>query len=248
LYGATDWVFNPTKKIVVITWDGVGASATEVTLSVLNGFARSCFYDEESDSVIITTTSGSIYVYTPDLSTLLRSKVNSFSLTYTDPLLSKRMKLASDQIAIKVQTGTGITNDIYIYRVSDLSEVDHIDAGTSSWDDAGASNRYYVGFNERWQAAVTMTDVNNDSTRIWYLPRAQVVPVPLSDVLEAECRFVGLTADASAVLNTIYGYGDRAGTPPRGVIEDLARVNFVDWAQIDGVQTFFPSQTAPFRT
>jgi hypothetical protein len=60
--------------------------------------------------------------------------------------------------------------------------------------------------------------------------------------------YAGLVADASAVPNQMYGYGDRAGTPPRGVIEDLARVNFVDWAQIDGVQTFFPSQTASFRT
>lgn len=247
LYGCTDWVFNASKKIIVIEWDGVGATGSEVTLSALNGFARSCFYDEESDSVIITTTSGSIYVYTPDLTTLLRSKVNSFSSSYTDPLASKRMKIASDQIGIKVQTGTD-RNDIYLYRVSDLEEIDHIDASASSWDGTGASNRYYLGFNERWQMAFTMTDVNDASTRLWYLPRPQRIPVSLADVIEAECRHAGLTSDASAVPNEIYGIGARNGEAPRGVLEDLCRVNFIDWAQVDGVETFFPRETTAART
>ncbi|RWF66837.1 phage tail protein [Mesorhizobium sp.] len=249
LYACTDYLINPSKKIVVIAWDTIGATATEVTLSVLSGNARSCFYDEESDSVIIVTTTGSIYVYTPDLSTLLRSKVQSLSggLSFTDPLLSKRMKIASDQIAIKVTSGTD-KNDVYVYRVSDLQEVSHIDAGTSTWDNAGASTYYYIGFNERWQVAFTMSNLDTDSTRLWYLPRAARQPVPLADVLEAECLLAGLDCDVSAIASDIYGYGDRSGTPPRGVIEDLTRVNFVDFAQVDGLQTFFPRQTSAIRT
>lgn len=192
LYGVTDWFLDPSKKIVVVDWDSITPAATEVTLSALDGSAQSCFYDEESDSVIITTTSGSIYVYTPDLSTLLRSKINAYPLFHSDPLLSKRMKIGSDRIAIKVQTGFGITNNILIYRVSDLSLVQTIEASDTSWDGKGATNYYYVGFNETWQIAFTMTDVDNDSTRLWYLPRAQVVPVPLSAVLEEECTLAGL--------------------------------------------------------
>jgi hypothetical protein len=248
LYGTTDSNIAPSKLIIIIDWNAFGATVSSVTLSVLSGNARACFYDEESDSVIVEDVNGSLYVYTPDLSTLLRSKVNSFSIGNGDPLLSKRMKVASDQIAIKVTSGTG-KNDVYIYRVSDLSLVQHVVAADTTWNNATATGYLFAGFNERWQLVFTTTGgTGGSTTRLWYLPRAQRLPVNLSDVLEAECRYAGLVADASAVPNQIYGYGDRSGTPPRGVIEDLARVNFVDWAQIDGVQTFFPSETASFRT
>ncbi|RVD39058.1 hypothetical protein EN742_16085 [Mesorhizobium sp. M4A.F.Ca.ET.020.02.1.1] len=247
LYGCTDWVFDPSKIIVVISWDSVGVSASKVTLSALDTFARTAFYDEESDSVIIVTVNGSIYVYTPDLSTLLRSKVNSFSggVPYTDPLMSTRLKVASDQIGLKIGSGTD-RNDIVIYRVSDLSEVQRIDASTTTWLHTTETQYYFLGFNQTWQAAITTgTDV---VPMIWYLPRAQRLPVDLADVLEAECLLAGLDSDVSAITTQIYGYGDRSGTPPRGIIEDLTRVNFVDFAQVDGVQKFFPRQTAAVRT
>lgn len=248
LYGTTDYVFSPSKNIVVIEWDTFGViSTSKITLSALSGYARACFYDDESDSVIIEDINGSLYIYTPDLSTLLRSKVNSFNLTYNDPLLSKRMKLASDQIAIKEQSGSN-KNDIYIYRVSDLSEVDHIDASATSWTDVGSANRASCAFNERWQMCCTVGSITLAAPQLWYLPRAAVEQVAVADVIEAECRFAGLTVDASAVTAMMYGYGDRAGTPPRGVIEDVTRVNFIDWAQIDGVQTFFPRETSSSRT
>jgi len=241
LYGCTDWVFDPSKDIVVIDWDSVAPFPAKITLSVLDTYARSAFYDEESDSVIIMTVNGSVYVYTPDLGTLLRSKVNSTSVPYTDPLTSNRMKVTSDQIGVKFPD-----NDIYIYRVSDLSEVDHIVAHDTSWANKDASQYYFTGFNERWQAALVIG--TDRPTEFWYLPRAQVLPVSLADVIAAECRFAGLDVDVTAVTTEIYGYGDRAGTPPRGVIEDLARVNFIDFAQVDGVQTFFPRETASFRS
>ncbi|WP_292235336.1 hypothetical protein, partial [Mesorhizobium sp.] len=252
LYAVDDLSGGGTKVISMIAWDSAGASVSTVTLSVLSGNARACFYDEESDSVTIETTTGSLYVYTPDLGTLLRSKVNSLSggLAFNDPLLSKRMKIAPDQIGIKQTAGTD-KNDIFIYRVSDLSLVQHIDASATTWD--GISSAYYfVGFNERWQiACVAVNGIGSTSVRLWYLPRAQRQPVPLADVLAAECRLAGLDSDVSAVSAAgiqIYGYGDRSATPPRGVIEDLTRVNFIDFAQVDGVQTFFPRQTGAFRT
>ncbi|RUW26943.1 hypothetical protein [Mesorhizobium sp. M4B.F.Ca.ET.013.02.1.1] len=203
LYAATDLVFSPSKKIIVIDWNSAGASASEVTLSALDTNARACFYDEESDSVIIETTNGSLYVYTPDLSTLLRSKTNSYFQGRTDPMLSKRMKIASDQIAIKVLSGSGITNDILIYRVSDLSLVQHIEASETTWDQAGSPTYVYAGFNQSWQMCFTVAELDNGSTRLWYLPRAQRQPVPLADVLAEECTLAGLPCDASKIATQI---------------------------------------------
>ncbi|TGP28195.1 hypothetical protein EN875_032060 [Mesorhizobium sp. M2D.F.Ca.ET.232.01.1.1] len=247
LYGTTDIVFSASKSIAVFEWDGIGATVSFVTLSVLSGNARACFYDEESDSVIIEDVNGSLYVYTPDLSTLLRSKVNSFAMGNSDPLLSKRMKVGPDLIAIKIVSGTD-KNDVYIYRVSDLSLAQHIVAASTTWDNRTSSGYQFVAFNERWQAAIVVTGgTGGHTTRIWFLPRAQRLAVPLADVLAAECRLAGLDSDVSEITSMIYGYGDRSATPPRGVIEDLCRVNFVDFAQVDGVQKFFPRQTSVFR-
>ncbi|MBA1141763.1 GTA baseplate fiber-binding domain-containing protein [Mesorhizobium neociceri] len=248
LYAVDDWVFTGGSKIItVIDWDTAAPVLSTVTLSALSANARACFYDEESDSVIIEDFNGSVYVYTPDLVSLLRSKVNSLSLSYSDPMLSKRMKVSSDQIAIKQQSDSG-KNDVFIYRVSDLSEAQHIVASTTAWDNKTATDYYYAGFNERWQVMFVADGLAGITLRLWYLPRAAIEPIPVADAIAAECRFAGVTADVSAVTAMMYGYGDRAGTPPRGVIEDITRVNFIDFAQIDGVQTFFPRETASFRT
>ncbi|BCG94365.1 hypothetical protein [Mesorhizobium sp. 131-2-1] len=207
LYAVDDWVFTGGSKVItVISWDTFGPVVSTVTLSVFSASARACFYDEESDSVIIEDTNGSVYVYTPDLSSLLRSKVNSLSgaLPYTDPMLSKRMKVASDQVAIKQNSGSG-KNDVYIYRVSDLSEVQHVVASTTTWDGRTSTDYYYSGFNDRWQMMFVATGLAGVSLRLWYLPRAAVVPVPLSEVIEEECTLAGLTVDASQFITEIMG-------------------------------------------
>lgn len=238
LYGTT----GSSKDIQVYEWSSVGIlSVTTVTLSVLSANTRSCFYDQDSDSVVIVDRNGSIYNYTPDLGTLLRSVVNSYTISTSDQLQSTRMKVAADQIGIKASG-----NDIFIYRLSDLTLIETIDASSTTWANASASNYTQSGFNEKWLAVLAVSVTN--PTHLWYLPRAQRQPVDLADVLAAECRLAGLEADVSEVTGQIYGYGDRSATPPRGVIEDLTRVNFVDWAQIDGLQTFFPRQTSAFRT
>lgn len=247
LYCVSDLVFSPSKNIDVIEWSPAGVVTTAtVTLSVLSGNARSCFYDEESDSVVITDVNGSIYVYTPDLATLLRSKVNTHSLSYADPLLSKRMKVGSDEIAIKT-AGATAPNDVYIYRLSDLSVISHIVGSATSWNNVASSAYYYVGFNENWQVILTMSDLNTGSTRLWYLPRAQRGSAPLADIIENECKIAGVTPDVAQISASVKGYGIRDGAPPRGVIEDLQRINFFDWAQVDGDLTFFPRKTVSTR-
>lgn len=245
LYGTTDMVFDLSKNVIVHHWNtgGIVASAT-VTLAT-TGNIRAVFYDQESDSVVVQDATGSLYVYTPDLSTLLRSVSNSFAggLPFNDPLLSKRMKLGSDRIGVKELTG----NDIYIYRLSDLSLISRIDAESTDWANVIGSNDYFnVGFSQSWNAALVLG--TGEISTIWYLPRAQRGAEPLADIIEAECRLAGMVADVSAVTGEVKGYPDREGSAPRGVIEDLCRINSVDWAQVDGVQTFFMRKTAADRT
>ncbi len=161
----------------------------------MDAFARAAFYDDESDSVIIQTILGSLYVYTPDLGTLLRSTTNSFSLPYTDPILSNRMKITSDQIGVKDDSA----NDVHIYRVSDLSLVQTIDASDSSWTHNELPYYYFCGFDPLWQAVFVTGVGSGVVSMLWYMPRISVEPIALSHVLEEECSFAGITADASAV-------------------------------------------------
>ncbi|MDG4898873.1 hypothetical protein P9272_35955, partial [Mesorhizobium sp. WSM4976] len=113
-----------TSKVVNrIGWDATGLlSDVDVTLSALSGNAVACYYDQESDSVIVLDVNGNLYVYTADLSTLLRSNTSTSIGSLPDlpmPALSKRMKSGSDLIAIKSFVG----NDIREFRVSDLAMV-----------------------------------------------------------------------------------------------------------------------------
>lgn len=240
-----------TNILIVCEWDSLGVnSTTEVTLSAIDGFARACFYDEESDSVIIQASTGSIYIYTPDLATLLRSTPHTHSFSFTDPLLSKRMKLGSDLIGHRLVTtaSTHERNDIRIYRVSDLAEIQVIVATDTDWDDTLTNTSRYTAFSDKWQAILAMGGFPDGKPRLWFLPRAQRSPEPLADVIEAECTHAGLPCDVSEITTEIYGYAIRDTSPPRGVLEDLSRVNFFDWAQIDGTTTFFPRKTTAART
>lgn len=246
-YALRGGIAGLSKTVNLIRWDVAGLlSDTDVTLSALSGNAIACFYDDESDSVIVLDVNGNLYVYTPDLGTLLRSNTSTgvgSMANAADAALSKRMKSGSDLIAIKSFIG----NDVREFRVSDLSLVNTYDAATSTWLLKTNSDLGLYAVNETWQALVILPTGGSDPV-VWYLPRAQRQPGPVADVLEAECRLAGLIADASQVTAQMYGYADRAGTPPRGLIEDITRVNFIDFAQVDGVQTFFPRKTTSTRT
>ncbi|TSE13462.1 hypothetical protein C1D09_003880 [Mesorhizobium intechi] len=193
-----------TSKIVNrLGWDVTGLlSDTDVTLSALSGNAVACHYDEESDSVIVLDANGHLYVYTPDLSTLLRSNTSTGVGTVVDlaePLMSKRMKSGSDLIAIKSFTG----NDIREFRVSDLALVNTFDAGTSSWPLKTSSDLGQYGLNETWQALLILPG-GGPAPVIWYLPRPLRLPVPVADVLESECSLTGLACDGSQATDQIF--------------------------------------------
>ncbi|WP_136617074.1 MULTISPECIES: phage tail baseplate protein [Mesorhizobium] len=222
-------------------WDTTTISVADAsfTLPVLGAVQgiRAIFYDDESDSVIVFGAKGNIYVYSADMGTLLRSISDGGwnASGIPDQLLSRRALGASNTLVFSAPEDHRIVE----YRISDLTKL--ADYATTTWgfDAPGYLSGVSAGFGVIWQPL---------EGYLMFVPRLARTPVLLSEVLEAECGYAGLTADASAVTSGIYGYGDRAGTPPRGVVEDLTRVNFVDWAQIDGVQTFFPRQTASFRT
>lgn len=246
-YALRGGIAGTSKAVTRIGWDVNGLlSDTDVTLSALSGNAVACFYDDESDSVVVLDANGNLYVYTPDLGTLLRSNTSTgigVMGSGTMAPLSKRMKSGSDLICIKSFIG----NDVREFRVSDLVEVTNIDAATSSWPLKSNSDLGQFAVNQTWQGILILPGGGSDPV-FWYLPRPHRQPVSLADLIAAECRHAGLTPDVSAITAMLYGYGIRGGEAPRGVLEDVCRVNFIDWAQIDGAQTFFPRETDAFRT
>ncbi|RWM28493.1 hypothetical protein [Mesorhizobium sp.] len=201
-YAVRGGIAGTSKAVTRIGWDVTGLlSDTEITLSALTDDAVACFYDEESDSVVVLDAAGQLFVYTPDLGTLLRSNTSTGigAVPNAQTPLSKRMKSASDTIIIK-----GFDNDIFEFRVSDLSQVNRYDAATSTWPLKTNSDLGQFGINQQWQAVLILPSSGSDPV-LWYLPRAQRQPVPLADVLAKECTLAGLQADVSQITAQIFG-------------------------------------------
>ncbi|OBQ58033.1 hypothetical protein EFV37_13165 [Mesorhizobium loti] len=200
-YAVRGGIAGTSKAVTRIGWDVTGLlSDTEITLGALTDDAVACFYDEESDSVVVLDAAGQLFVYTSDLGTLLRSNTHTGigAVPNAQPPLSKRMKLGSDLIAIK-----GFDNDIFEFRVSDLGQVNRYDAATSTWLLKLNSDLGQFGVNQQWQAVLILPAGGADPV-VWYLPRAQRLPVPLKDVLEQECALAGLACDASQITVEIF--------------------------------------------
>ncbi|PBB21133.1 hypothetical protein [Mesorhizobium sp. WSM4313] len=203
-YALRGGIATTSKVVNLIRWDVTSGvlSDTDVTLSALSGHAVACFYDEESDSVIVLDQNGSLYVYSADLSTLLRSNTSTGVGTLADqamPTLSKRMKSGSDLIAIKSFIG----NDIREFRVSDLALVNTYDAGTSTWLLKLNSDLNNYAVNQTWQALLILPS-GASAPVMWFLPRAQSQKVALKDVIEAECTLAGLPCDVSQITAELF--------------------------------------------
>lgn len=223
--------------IVRVDIEIAGLAETLVTPPGLTDDITYCHYEENSDSVIIICANGDIFVYSPDLSTLLSSKTgNGFAVgaaNSTRILVSKRLMVGPDRFAIY-----GDDLDIHIFALSTLEEV--LTIASSLYPNMTGMD--WLGNNDRY-AAMLFGEANVDR-QVIYLPRVAKGVEPLADVIDAECRSVGLIPDVSELTDDVRGYGVRDGSAPRGVIEDLQRNHFVDWAQVDGVITFFPRKTA----
>jgi hypothetical protein len=239
-----DWGYfirNNNTDIIRVKIQISGLSEVAIAPSGLTDDIAICNYDEDSDSVVIVCVNGDIFVYNAALSSLLRSKTgNGFTVPVAQGSNSKRMKVASDEIGI-VADG----NTVYIFKLSDLSLIRSIVPSVVGWS-YSSSERAVFSFNSTM--AMIFAAYHVLPSYLWFMPRSDRGPESLADIIEQECLYAGLLSDVSAISTQIYGYGDRAGTPPRGIIEDLTRVNFIDFAQIDGVQTFFPRETNAFRT
>lgn len=225
-----------------IAWSatGLGASVPQ-TIPGFSGEILAAFYDDESDSVIIIGPSGQIFVTTPDVSTILRSITDGpWGVNTTqDGRMAKHLKSGSDRLSFQM---SGLVVE---YRISDLALISsHVIADWGRMTGYGALSHSLTSQPAR---AVVVTG-NSGDTEILFMPRAGRGAVPLADVIDAECRHAGLVPDVSLITTEIKGYGDRNGSAPRGIIEDLQRVNFFDWAQVDGVITFFPRNTVSVRT
>jgi hypothetical protein len=229
-----------------IAWSttGLGAALSQ-TIPGLSGVVLAAHYDDESDSLIILGTDGQIFVTTPDVSTVLRSITSGTWGTNFDinSRRSAHLKSGSDRIAFYFEHDD---DTIYEYRVSDLSLIS--ENPISLWGRMTTYGPLATSLAVSSAGAVIVGGASGD-TEILFLPRASRGAEPLADIITAECRLAGLAVDTSALSTDVFGYGVRDGSPPRGVIEDLQRVNFVDWAQIDGVTR--PSSRArprSFRT
>lgn len=235
-----------SKQITLVAWTDVGSVISTVTLSVSGTEIVSATYDEDSDSVIVITDDASIYVFEPDLSSELRSVVNpSGSLSaIQDPMRSKRLKSGTDIITVKLADNT-----VREYRVSTLELVQEI-TPQADWPGFSNGQYAYAGIDPTWRVIATVGHTGTAPLRLWFLPRAQRGGEPLPDVIEAECALAGLECDVSELdpEDLVLGYGIREGTPPRGVIEDLARIKQFDFAHVDGITKFFYRTSESART
>lgn len=237
-----DYIYTTFSGAIlnIFQWSpaGLGTRTAPTVAGLAPDTPMAVFYDGESDSVIVIATNGKIFVTTPDMGTVLASTTTGdWAGTGEDFLKSKRLKSASGRIAFYED------DKIFEYRISDMTLVDQWDV--SEWGLGYATA--YGGISQTARALVVYAGAGTDADII-YLPRISRGGEPLADVIEAECRLGGLVPDVTAITGDVLGYSVRDGSPPRGVIEDLARVNFFDFAQIDGVVTFFPRKTSAMRS
>lgn len=215
------------------TWSAtaVGPPAAASGVTVVDPYA--VHYDEASDSVIYFEASTSTaYILNDTLTGTLRSVVSTLDFaTSPSRLVSHRMMSAEGQFLVKDFS----TGDVIEYKISDVSIVNSFVAADYDWPTASTDTGDY-GLSQKWRmTAPVFTSIDSPW---WFLPRLSSPSVSLASVIEAECGYVGLDVDVSALTKEIKGYAVREPMPPRGVIEDLQRTQFFDFSQVNGVLTF----------
>ncbi|WP_146770258.1 hypothetical protein [Mesorhizobium hawassense] len=182
--------------VVLVDMGAVTLVENSVTPPGLTALISACFYDDDSDCVVIVTANGDVFVYTPDLSTLLRSSTGHALTVNRDSSLSRRMKNTTDQIMVEsgaTSTGGGAT--WWFYRLSDLQLLDSFKPQDVGYVNSGLYSN--LALNPGIDMAFGINSVISGS--FWFLPRAGRQPVNLSDVIEKECRLAGLPCDASLI-------------------------------------------------
>lgn len=196
------WSAGNTDVIHYSAWDTATTSIIDNTVTP-PGLAgtekiRALFYDDESDSVIVFTTIGHIFVYSPDMGTVLRSISDGgwSSNGQPDQLLSRRARGASNTLTFAAPEDSRIVE----YRISDLTKLSdystRVAASTWGVDSDGHFSGVSADFGVIWQPF---------EGYLLFLPRAARSPVSLADVLEEECTLAGLSGDVSQLIHEIMG-------------------------------------------
>jgi hypothetical protein len=219
---------------------GVASTAIVRTPPSLSGTPKGIFYDRDSDSVLIVTHTG-LYVYDATLDTLLGSRSGDWTLL-DYPNMSQRIWSGAGTFIVRDDG----SNNVYEYQLSGLGLVQTILAATTTWTDKSNANVGLTAVNLLWRALAVYG--STAGPHVWFLPRLARGSVTLASVLAEECALAGVACDVSAVTGTVRGYAARGGETPRGVIEDLARVKFFDFAQDAGVLKFFMRSATPVRS
>lgn len=194
------WTTGNSKVIHHSAWDTTSLAIVDATLTPpglgSSEVVRAIFYDDESDSVIVFSNVGHIFVYSPDMATVLRSISNGgwMASGIPDQLLSRRALGASDTLVFAAPEDHRIVE----YRISDLKKLNDYDTSgtTDTWSvgSAGYLSGISAQFGVVWEAL---------EGHLLYVPRLARMPVPLADVLVEECAFAGLPCDASQIITEI---------------------------------------------
>ncbi|MBZ9659766.1 hypothetical protein LB523_11990 [Mesorhizobium sp. ESP-6-4] len=163
---------NSTKNVLRLTWNGAW-SETIVTLSDVGGTAiRVASYNEATNQVVIVDDNGGIYVYSEDLSTLVRSSLGNSTRLGNDAI-SSRMSMGSSTVVVPDTSSTGAITRFYFIPIADLAMDNYVDVANSQFVRKSnamlgvaynASNGYVVAEGSPylvfWQIAATVFDMN----------------------------------------------------------------------------------------
>lgn len=240
------FVATDSDNIFIINWTN-SLTVDDVLTSPpgLTGSPLWISYDVETDSVFIGTTLG-VFCYTPELDQLLSSNTDP---TFFSSLTSGGNILGQPRIDGPVGSGTIIVRnngvgaavgDVIQLNKTDLTEVERWTTAESApgWPNVGSSG-YLVTSPEYsffWGSG-------GAGSRAFFLPRVAKERIPLAEVIARECTYAGLPYDVSGITGDVVGYVVRDNAPPRGVLEDLARVRFFDFTQANGTTKFFMRQS-----
>lgn len=219
-----------TKYLARARWDEASLRTLEFPsiAGSMSGDFLSAYYDQGSDSLVVLT-STNLYVCDAELTTILASTTLGYGTIPTPSrLYSRRMSSGDGLVAVRNYSN----NDFHEYFISNLVESRHIVASTTSWTNKGVTFTPF-GLNPDWQMAFVEAGF-----LYWFFPRIERATVALADVISAECGLVDLTVDVSAITKRIDGYTVREVTAPRAVVEDLIRLNFIDFSQQGGALKF----------
>jgi hypothetical protein len=161
-----------STQVMRLTWNGAWTE-TIVTLPGISGTAlRAVSYNEAANQVVVVNNAGGIFVYSEDLSTLIRSSTgHSSNLGIAQ--VSKRMSMGSATAVITDGTSGGVITRIYFVPLADLSLASYIDVANSEFVRKTSAMSFFV-YNQSngyavaaggpplvfWLVAATVFDMN----------------------------------------------------------------------------------------